>query len=312
MEHRNTTPDDGGPPNRTRAGPATGSDRPGLRAWARGRPAVVFIALALAFSWLVWVPPLAAGIEAQWAIFLGAFGPAVAGGVMTRLGGGSLRAWLRGILPFRINVRWYAAALLFPLVDPAIQAFLAWQAGVALSPAGLIERTPLYVSSFVLVMLIGGGQEEFGWRGWLLPELQRRVSPVRASLFIGGVHAVWHLPLFVFGAATYGDAVFPVYVAHTVAASVVFTWLYNSGRSSVVIAILFHTQANVASALVPVADLPEYEAAVADGTVNTVALQVALAAAWVVVALLLVWHDRHLGRRVDNATRVPAQEGEMR
>lgn len=281
--------------------PSPDGDHSGLRALADRRPATSFITLAIALSWLVWIPTRAAGSEAQWPMFLGAFGPAVAAAVLTRLRGGSLRTWLRAMLRFRVRARWYAVALLLPLADPAVQAVLAWQAGLPLSLGGLLERAPLYLSSFVLIMLVGGGQEELGWRGWLLPMLQRHVSPVRASLLIGVVHATWHLPLFVFGAAMYGDLVFALYLPQVVAGAVVLTWLYNSGRSSVVVAILLHTQMNVASALVPVADLSEFEDAVAAGTVSTTVLQVVLATVWVAGAAALVWHDRRLGMRTSAA-----------
>lgn len=314
MDHQTATPAPNNSPSRADPAPAPpeGHSLSGLRSWAHAYPGALFIAFALAFSWLVWIPPFAAGSAAQWPMFLGAFGPAIAGAVMTRLRGGTLHAWLRSVLRFRVNARWYAAALLLPLIDPALQAILAWQAGVPLSLIALLERMPLYVSSFVVVLLVGGGQEEFGWRGWLLPQLQRRTSPVKASMLIGGVHALWHLPLFIFGAATYGDTTFVLYVPHIVASSIVFTWLFNSGRSSVVIAILFHAQTNVASALVPVADLPRYEATVADGTISTVTLQAVLAAVWAVVAALLVWHDRRLGLCADDAGQADKQEGVMR
>lgn len=216
---------------------------------------------------------------------------------MTRLHGGTIRSWLSGLLRFRVGGRWYAAALLVPLIDPMIQAALAHQAGVELS-LHLIDRVPLYLSSFVLVLLIGGGQEEFGWRGWLLPHLQRRMRPLSASVIIGVVHGAWHLPLFVFGASTYADTHFWAYLPHILGGAVVFTWLYNRGHRSVIIVMLFHAQINVASALVPVANLSGYEAAITDGAVSTTVLQSALAAAWLSAALVLVVRDRNLGLRI--------------
>lgn len=297
-----TKPRPGAPRRHDRDAPAAGEpisaprDGHRLSALAHAHPAPLFIVLALGLTWLVWIPPLAADSSAQWPLFLGAFGPAVAGAVMTRLHGGTIRPWLSGLLRFRVGGRWYAAALLVPAIDPIIQAVLASQAGVALS-AGLLDRAPLYLGSFILVLLIGGGQEEFGWRGWLLPHLQRRLRPLPASVLIGVVHAGWHLPLFVFGASNYEDAHLWTYLPHVVGGAVVFTWLYNRGRRSVVIAMLFHAQINVASALVPVASLGEYEAAIAGGAVSTTALQSARAAAWLMAALVLVVRDRNLGLR---------------
>lgn len=48
---------------------------------------------------------------------------------------------------------------------------------------------------FVLLALVGGGKEEFGWRGWLQSALQQHISPLLAAVIVGVVWAIWHLPL---------------------------------------------------------------------------------------------------------------------
>src|SRR6185436_4204971 len=42
---------------------------------------------------------------------------------------------------------------------------------------------------------LGPFGEEFGWRGYLLPRLIRRVALVPALLAVGVIWAVWHWPL---------------------------------------------------------------------------------------------------------------------
>ena len=44
-------------------------------------------------------------------------------------------------------------------------------------------------------MLLNGGPEELGWRGFALPRLLERFSPVRATIFLGTAWGLWHLPL---------------------------------------------------------------------------------------------------------------------
>jgi len=38
--------------------------------------------------------------------------------------------------------------------------------------------------------------EEPGWRGYAPPKLQCMVGPFRATILLGLVWALWHLPLF--------------------------------------------------------------------------------------------------------------------
>lgn len=277
-------------------GPAPGSSPPSrAAAWARASPGVAFVMLAFGFTWLVWIPGFVIDPEAQWPMFLGAFGPAVAAATLVRMHGHSIRGWLRRIVRLRVRARWYAVALLLPLVDTLAQTVLARQEGVSVSLAGLGDRLPLYATSFVLVLLIGGGQEELGWRGWLLPALQERTSALVAALLVGSLHALWHLPLFAFGALSFGETAIVPYLAMVVAGSVVFTWLYNSTHGSVALAMVMHAQLNTASALVPVDDLAGYEATVHSTSIATT-LQLVLAGGWTAYALVLVLrHGPRLG-----------------
>lgn len=113
-------------------------------------------------------------------------------------------------------------------------------------------RTPIPDAEFALLFvglllansIIGGGLEEIGWRGFMLPRLQSSVDALTASLVVGAVWMIWHAPLFVVPGAVQTD--FPVlpFVVQGIALAVVFTWLYNSTRGSVLLAILLHGSVN--------------------------------------------------------------------
>jgi membrane protease YdiL (CAAX protease family) len=61
-----------------------------------------------------------------------------------------------------------------------------------LTPA--LDRLPVYLAMFAFVAFLGGGREEAGWRGFALPRLRWR--PWQATLVIGIVWGVWHIPLY--------------------------------------------------------------------------------------------------------------------
>jgi uncharacterized protein len=261
----------------------------------RSRPLLSFVLLAFGLSWLVWIPLLVAAPDAVLLWQMGAFGPAVAGAVMARAHGQRVRDWLRSMAIFRVRARWYVVALGLPLFEPVIQAVIVAQTGQPLSLEALAGRVPMATAMFVMMLVIGGGQEEPGWRGWLLPGLQARTNALAASLVIGCVWAVWHLPLF---AGPNANLSFWLYLPWVVAMSIVFTWLWNSTGGSVVLAMLLHAQINTAKVWLPVADVEAFEASVSASYVTTV--QAALASVGAVIALSLVaLHGSRLGAEAE-------------
>ena len=135
----------------------------------------VFVALTFALTWGLWIPVLLANPDAgPWALVLGGFGPALAAAIMVRVGGRTVWSWLRSIVIFRVSTSCYVAAVGLPLAFVAVQLAVAAATGTPVAygdlPAGLLG----FVAVFVMVALVGGGQEEFGWRGWLQAALQQR------------------------------------------------------------------------------------------------------------------------------------------
>lgn len=231
-------------------------------AFVAGREVVTFFALTLVLSWAVWVPgavgiveysSLALGV----AIIVGGFGPLVAAAIVTWLVGDSLRAWAGQVLRWRVRPRWYLAALGIPLVLFAAVSLIYAALGNPIEPLASRQQIPLFAVllifafNVVFVFLLGGGQEELGWRGFALPRLLERFDAVTASLVIGAVWAVWHLPLFVVeGSSQYGTPFVP-YAISLLALSMLFTWLYRATGRSVLLVMILHASYNSAPVLFP-------------------------------------------------------------
>ena len=91
--------------------------------------------------------------------------------------------------------------------------------------------------------------EETGWRGYALPQLQRRFSPLTSSLIIAVLWFGWHLPQF-FVIASYRDydpvQYVGMFVGLTIGA-VVLTWLYNRSGGSILLVAVWHGLYNFVS-----------------------------------------------------------------
>ena len=92
--------------------------------------------------------------------------------------------------------------------------------------------------------LIIGPVEEFGWRGLMLPILQRRFKPLYAGLILGAIWGVWHIPAFLLSGTPQSGWSFLPYFLALLSVSVIMTALFNASRGSLLLAILVHFQLN--------------------------------------------------------------------
>jgi len=181
-------------------------------------------------------------------------GPALASLTVTavtsgRAGVGQL---LRRCVQWRVGIGWYLIAifgfLLIYLVGYSI--FL----GLNL-PLVLLGKWPLLFAVFlpqaVFIILTGSFAEELGWRGFALPRLQQHYGPVLGTMILGTLHGLWHLPVFF--TRVLGPFSLPYYAGFlfvAIAATFLYTWIFNHTRGSVLLATLTHGFADAAGGLV--------------------------------------------------------------
>jgi membrane protease YdiL (CAAX protease family) len=117
---------------------------------------------------------------------------------------------------------------------------------------GRFSETPAIglVGVFLLITFIGSLGEEAGWRGYALPQLQRRFSPLTATLILAPLWFLWHLPQFAI-IATYRDfgpaAYIGMFLGLTCGA-IVLSWLYNRSGGSILLVIVWHDVYNFVGA----------------------------------------------------------------
>lgn len=215
-----------------------------------------FVAISFAVSWLIWspivLPSRVSGFSAWLFYYAGVIGPTVAAVVCSRFGEREDRKtlWDR-IARVRAPLRWYLTAFSLPfLVRGAALILLACTEG----SLPLVFRSSKEILSVFLIVVFLVPFEEIGWRGHLLPALQRAHSPLVSSLVVAFVWALWHAPL-VWARVGYQRSARPwayllLFAISIVPISCLTTWLYNETSESVPIAALFHAAINMADFLV--------------------------------------------------------------
>lgn len=172
--------------------------------------------------------------------------------------------WNRVRQPGRIGWSWFLVVLLVPVgvtVVAALSARLLGGPAVSWGEAILqLGAHPLSILPALFFATLPPILEELGWRGYALDRLQTNRSALVASLLLGVVWAVWHLPLFFVEGSFQRESVgfatrgFWLFMIGIVALSVIFTWVYNHTSRSVLGIVLLHGWVNFVSETVEVAD----------------------------------------------------------
>ncbi|MDF2506071.1 type II CAAX endopeptidase family protein [Clostridium sp.] len=203
---------------------------------------ITFVFITFLCSWIIW------GIDilyrhATFLLYLGAFMPSIVSIVLTgwickKKG---IKQLLTRLTKWKFNFMYYIFVLsyfgLSYYISYLICKFIGYDITIYFMANGH------YILFYLMLMLFIGGPlgEEFGWRGFLLPRLQKKLNPLYTSIIIGVIWSCWHLPLFfIHGTSQYGVP-FPLFLFQLICFSVIITWIHNKTDDSLIFPILFHT-----------------------------------------------------------------------
>jgi membrane protease YdiL (CAAX protease family) len=220
-----------------------------------------YFVLAFGFSWLFWLSPVLSSqgffslpIPNMVWVIIGAHGPLFASVVLTSKSGGwvAVKQLIRSGFNFRMTLGWWFVIILIPFV---LTGIAVW-ANVALNDyqpdTTMLTQPLMIVPTFLIMFFLGGSfQEEFGWRGYALPRLLTLSNPLMASLVLGAIWGVWHLPLFYISGVSQSFMPFGIFLLLAIAFSVLFTWFFQRTNHNLFSALLFHTAINTALSLFP-------------------------------------------------------------
>jgi membrane protease YdiL (CAAX protease family) len=227
---------------------------------------ICFVVVTYAVTWGLWIPLAISGrgvtVGFAPAYLAGLLGPLVGAVVTTALVGGrpGVGDLVSRMIRVRVGLRWWGIGLALPLAIAALTYMsMIGYSMIRLVPIdppssaalGRFNGFPItnMLGTWALLVVVNGLGEETGWRGFLLPQLMRRRSPLAASLVVGVLWAIWHIPAF-WISETYrqmSPAMIPMFLVGLTSGAVFLTWLYNRGRSSILLAAVWHGTYNLLS-----------------------------------------------------------------
>lgn len=201
-----------------------------FRAFVRRRELVIFFVLCYLIGWST----------LPWGTFI-AFAPLISAIAVVSIAEGlpGLARLGRRVIRWRVNWVWYAAAIGVPLLVYVAATALNLAAG---APAPSLDQFHPWYAVFVVFALgvlnplEGPLGEEPGWRGFALPRLQSRWSPLMSAAVLGLLITGWHLPLVFMPQF---DLSLPDIVT-TILVTFWYTWLFNRTGGSVLLTLIAH------------------------------------------------------------------------
>ena len=233
--------------------------------WIRRHSLVTYFILAYGITWILSILAtegllpfhLHATIILFSAIVLH-YGPSLAAIIVEGIVGGKsgVRRLLARLCEWRVGIRWYLFIVLFPIVLRLVAVGLGVLLGGTFPKFASVNFVPEGIHPLLLPVLVVAGvlfqtgiAEEIGWRGYALPKLQTRLNALVSSLILGLLWGLWH----------YHPGNWPIlaplgfwYMFLAIPSTIIFTWVYNNTKGSLLIAVLFHTASNTADWLVPI------------------------------------------------------------
>jgi membrane protease YdiL (CAAX protease family) len=220
----------------------------------RSRPLLTYFILAFVITWSIggtavfasdWFTRTFGELNASNPMFfLAVYAPSMLSIALTALfeGRAGLRALFARLDPRRCHPVWYLVVIGGFLGLTAIAGWI----GEALGGGAPMWKISGAISALAFALFLDAGPlgEELGWRGFALPRMLERWTPVTASLILGLVWGIWHLPAFYVSSLSQSQIPLPVFILGAVSLSVVTCWLFLKTKGSVLIAILAHLMAN--------------------------------------------------------------------
>jgi len=233
------------------------------RGFAGKHPITQFLFLTFLISWGCWlsvsfvgdtgsyieIAGSVHGISSKVALTLfGNYVPGIVALIVLFLSGGrkDVYAFLLRFKFWRIGARLYLFAFLCPIAILLLAALANLFAGGSDPP---LPSFRVWIELFLINLPFAPLWEEIGWRGFLLPRLQEFQSGFRASIILGIVWGVWHVPLL-WHAVPQGIApvrAFFVFFVTVTGLSVLLAWLYNRTSGALLPVIIFHGIFNATS-----------------------------------------------------------------
>ncbi len=208
-------------------------------------PTMVFFLIAFGFPWIGWslIYILGDSLSPVQRILLFYTGDfcSIAGFVAVYVDGGKegVKALWQRCIRVKAPIFWWAFVFFVPFIIAIIAIYAMELTGKDVSFVSSAGFLILFTPALMRNLTTGPLGEEAGWRGFLLPKLMEKHSALTASLVLGIIWGIWHLPLYITDVfSTFEGAA--TFTLGTIFYTIIMTVIFNHTQQSVFVAVIFH------------------------------------------------------------------------
>ncbi|NNE89145.1 MAG: CPBP family intramembrane metalloprotease [Silicimonas sp.] len=234
------------------------------------RPILSYFVLTFAISWLFFIPtfltwtgvqtPIAGAGYNGFTSFFFPFAPLIVALFLLGRSGGWRAAWtlIKSGFDIRMKPLILGTAFVLPVALAWLTVALVSILGIDELPGSMVPSDLGYpaivwlVPAFLSMMIFGGGQEEFGWRGYAQRPMREQLGFLWGSLLLGAIWGLWHLPLWIIPGDPHIYIPFLVFVIFTMAFSVQILWLFELSGNKLSVPWIMHGVQNTVLVVLPV------------------------------------------------------------
>lgn len=202
-------------------------------------------------------------------LLLAMIGPGVTGILFTYLNKSKseIRDYWRRVVSIRqVPILWIVLAIFLPFILQLLAGFIDGVSGGAGLKWGesvneFIQNPASQLLTLFIITLVPFF-EELGWRGYAQDQLQTKYSAAKASILLGLIWSIWHLPAS-FIPGTYqaglgiGTQEFWLHFIGILFLSIVISWIYINTNRSIFVMVLFHATINASGQMIELSETGE-------------------------------------------------------
>lgn len=225
-----------------------------IKHWIKRWPLAAYVLLLFGVGWLlVWA--FQSTTTPSVALFIGAWLPNIAGVLITAVVGGrdGLRRLFSRVVRWQVEFKWYVIAWWVPVIIVMLALSIYAVSGHAL-PA--IAPEALVIPLLLVNVVLGPLGEELGWRGTALPLMQERWNVITASLVLGVIWGLYHVPTFILPGLPQNNVPVLAFMLGAMALNIFMVWMFNHTHGSLIMPYLAHWSFNFVGSATGVYGVP--------------------------------------------------------